>query len=254
MALGVARLITGAALAIVVLAGGASSASGQGKRSALVAGVADRDTGQPLEGAEVVLPALNRIARANAMGEATIPAVPNGAVHVRVRRLGYSPLELDIAVAGDTTGVVFRLERVPTRLAESRTEVTALSPALRDVAVRRNQGFGRYLDETTLSAVAEQDFNLVVSSRLPGMTLVPGPASKPVIASSRPELTPTGIRYCPVQIYLDDRLLGLEDQDLIRTWDLAVVEHYEPGQVPARYRATATEYKCGVLLLWSKPF
>jgi hypothetical protein len=104
-----------------------------------------------------------------------------------------------------------------------------------------------------LAAEGDRDFNHVVTARLPGLLLVPGPSGKSVITSSRPELTLNGIRYCPVQIYLDDKLLGLEDQEWIRTWDLAAVEHYEAIQVPARYRSTTTEYKCGVLLLWSKP-
>jgi hypothetical protein len=240
-------------LGFVVALAAATNGAAQGKRSTLVAGVADRDTGEPLEGAEVVLPVLGRAARANSMGEAVLSALPAGAIHLRVRRLGYSPIEVDVAVSGDTTGIVFRLERAATRLAESRVEAEALSPTLRDVATRRRQGFGRFLDDSSLAAEGDRDFNHVVTARLPGLLLVPGPSGKSVITSSRPELTLNGIRYCPVQIYLDDKLLGLEDQEWIRTWDLAAVEHYEAIQVPARYRSTTTEYKCGVLLLWSKP-
>ena len=52
-----------------------------------------------------------------------------------------------------------------------------------------------------------------------------------------------------VAIYLDDMEIPKEEQSMIRTWDLAVVEYFTASQVPARYRTKG--YRC-VLLLWSK--
>src|SRR4051794_9874053 len=83
----------GRRVALIVLLGqlllgtGALGAQG-GRTSTLVAGVADAETGQPLEGAEVILLGVHRLARANVMGEAVIAGVPHGTQRVRVRRLG----------------------------------------------------------------------------------------------------------------------------------------------------------------------
>ena len=108
----------------------------QTRRSTIVAGVANRDTGEPLVGAEVVLPDLDRSARANALGEAVLPGVPLGRAQLRVRRIGYAPAEAQVMVSGDTVGVVFRLERLATKLGDVEVEAERLLPALRDVEVR----------------------------------------------------------------------------------------------------------------------
>ena len=52
-----------------------SVAVSQSRRSTIVAGVADRDAGEPLSGAEVVLVDSDRAARANALGEAVLAGV-----------------------------------------------------------------------------------------------------------------------------------------------------------------------------------
>jgi hypothetical protein len=218
------------------------------KRSTIIAGIADRDTGEPLSGAEIVLVDLDRAARANALGEAILTGVPAGRTRLRVRRIGYAPIETELAVAGDTTGAVFRLERVPAKLAEVVVEVDRLSPAMRDVAERRRQGFGRYLDAADLAAEGTRPFAFVAAYRFPGLLLLPG--TKPILGSARPELSPSGMSYCPVDVYVDDQYIGVNDQDTIRTQDLEIMEFYTAARVPVKYRTRT--YKCGVLLLWSK--
>jgi len=65
--------IAGACLGAVVSTIGVGTLGAQsGRTSTFVAGVADAETGQPLEGAEVILLGVHRLARANAMGEATL--------------------------------------------------------------------------------------------------------------------------------------------------------------------------------------
>jgi hypothetical protein len=75
-----------------------------------------------------------------------------------------------------------------------------------------------------------------------------------VLASTREQLQidprKPGVAACYTTVYLDDVLLPPEEQELIRGWDLAVVEYYDGLQVPVRYRTRA--YGCGVLPLWSK--
>lgn len=213
--------------------------------SVLVAGVADAETGQALEGAEVLLVGLHRLARANGMGEAILAGVPRGVQHVRVRYLGYTPAEVDLAFTSDTTGAVFRLPRAAMNLGEVKVTAEWMPPKMKDVAVRMKQGIGRFLTDEELAKDQDREFALTATTRFPGLTTVPDGLGHQLVASRRS----AGVSVCLVQIYLDGILLG-QDSDLVRTWDLATVEYYTGSQVPVRYRTGA--YGCGVLLLWSK--
>jgi hypothetical protein len=157
------------AASLIVLPGTLGAQRGT---STVVAGVADAETGQPLEGAEVIMVSLHRLARANAMGEAAVPEVPRGVQRVRVRRLGYAPAEVDLAIAGDTTGAVFRLQRTPVQLGTVRVESEWMPPRMRDVAVRRKQAIGRFLTDTDLDKDRDRDFHLTMTTRVPGLRTV----------------------------------------------------------------------------------
>ena len=218
----------------------------QSGSSTLVAGVADAETGQALEGAEVLLVKLHRLARANGLGEATISGVPRGIQRVRVRRLGYAPAEIDLAVTGDTTGAVFRLPRIATQLGEVKVEAPWVPPNIRDFEVRRRQGIGRFLMDVDLDKDRDRDFSLVTTTRFPGVMTVPDSTGHPLLVSRRS----AGVSLCPIQVWVDGVNLGREYGDWVRTWDIAAVEYYTGTQVPARYRTGG--YGCGVLLLWSK--
>src|SRR5688572_24121853 len=94
--------------------------------SVFVAGVADAETGQPLEGAEVLLLGERRVTRANALGEARLDGVPRGSQLVRVRMLGYAPAQITVKFERDTTGAVFRLTRSVTTLSTVTIEADRL--------------------------------------------------------------------------------------------------------------------------------
>jgi hypothetical protein len=66
------------AATVVIVDGSAITTLGaqRGGTSTFVAGVADAETGQPLEGAEDILLGVHRLARANALGDASIDGVP----------------------------------------------------------------------------------------------------------------------------------------------------------------------------------
>ena len=242
--------IAGACLGAVVGTIGVGTLGAQsGRTSTFVAGVADAETGQPLEGAEVILLGVHRLARANAMGEATLDQIPRGAQRVRVRKLGYAPSEVDIAMVGDTTGAVFRLQRSVTQLSAVKVEADEwVPPQMKDVEARRKQGIGRFLTDTDLDKDRDRDFPLVLTTRFPGLkTILDVQSSNRVLASTRGL---TGIAPCFVTVYLDGLDVPREDIELVRTWDLAAVEFYTADQVPVRYRTKS--YACGVVLLWSK--
>jgi hypothetical protein len=218
--------------------------------SVLVAGVADAETGAPLEGAEVILLSEHRLARANALGEAVLTGVPRGVHHVRVRLLGYAPAEVDLAFQSDTTGAVFRLPRVAQTMRGVRVEAEWIPPRMRDVEARRRQGLGRFLTDEQLDKERDREFSLVVTSHFPGLTMATGRDGRRRVARLSASATMGGLSTCYVSTYLDDVYLGDEDSDMVRTWDLAAVEYFTGASVPVRYRTR--DYGCGVLLLWSK--
>src|SRR5688572_14145103 len=154
------------------LGGTAPSLGAQGRTSVLVAGVADAETGQPLENAEVVLLGLRRLARANALGEARLDGVPHGTHRVRVRMLGYAPADVQLKFASDTAGAVFRLTRSPTTLAAVNVEADAIPSGLRDSERRRQRGIGRFLTAEELDENRDRDFGIRVVSHYPGLRLI----------------------------------------------------------------------------------
>jgi hypothetical protein len=237
------------AAVVATLAAATLGAQG-GKTSTLVAGVADAETGQPLEGAEVILTKMRRLARANGMGEATISSIPYGVQRVRVRRLGYSPSEVDLAVNGDTVGAVFRLQRTPTQLGAVKVEATWMPASMRDVEARRKRGIGRFLTEADLEKDRDRDFHLTMTTRVPGLKTLIGADGNRVLASTRDKLGMTGVSPCYVTLYVDGMIVDPKDSELVRTWDLAAVEFFQAAEVPVMYRNKP--YGCGVLLLWSK--
>ena len=223
-----------------------------GRISTFVAGVADAETGQPLEGAEVILLGVHRLARANAMGEATLDQVPRGPQRVRVRKLGYAPSEIYIAMVGDTTGAVFRLQRSVTQLGAVKIEAGEWTPPqMKDVEVRRKQGIGRFLNDVDLDRDRDRELPTVLTTRFPGLrTVLDLRSGNRVLASARDPGGAAGGTPCFVMVYLDGIAVPPEDMELVRTWDLAAIEFYTAAQVPVRYRAKS--YGCGVVLLWSK--
>jgi hypothetical protein len=193
---------------------------------------------------------VHRLGRANALGEAVIRDVPQGPQRMRVRRLGYAPAELDVAVVGDTSGAVFRLQKSAIQLGAVNIEAQALPARMKDYETRKKMGIGRFLTDVDLEKDRDRDFQLALTTRFPGLKTLIDNEGHRVLASTRDHLGMNGVSPCYTTIYLDDSMLERADADMIRTWDLAAVEYFSGDQVPARYRTK--EYSCGVLLLWSK--
>lgn len=150
----------------------------------LVAGVSDASTGQALEGAEILFPGLRRSGRTDALGEVKIAGIPTGTHRIRVRFLGYTAADTSLPFQGDTTGIVFRLER--TVVTMNTVEVSAPGPSrLRDFEARRRIGLGRYLTIDQLEKESNRDFGVVAMNRFPGLRVVHDGDGRPHIASMR---------------------------------------------------------------------
>lgn len=162
-----------------------SDARGQSApTTVLVAGASDAATGQALEGAEILLPTLRRSGRTDGLGEARIAGIPTGTHRIRVRILGYTAADVILPFQGDTTGIVFRLERAVVTM--NTVEVTAPGPSrLRDFEARRRMALGKFLTADQLEKESNRDFGIVAMTRFPGLRVVHDGDGRPHIASMR---------------------------------------------------------------------
>ena len=161
-----------------------ATAFAQGKNTVVVVGVADAASGEALKGAEILFPGLGRSIRTDGMGEVKIPDVPAGNHRIRVRFLGYVAADTLLPFQGDTTGIVFRLDRMAITL--NTVEVKGQSSSrLKDFEMRKRIGTGRYLTAVDLERDANRDFGIVAMSKFPGLKLIHDGDGRPHIASSR---------------------------------------------------------------------
>ena len=150
----------------------------------LIVNVGDDETGQALEGAEVLLPGLGRSARTSALGEAKIGSIPSGSHRIRVRFLGFAAMDTTLQFEADTAAVLFRLER--SVVAMDPVEVKASSPLrLRDFEMRRKIGSGKYLTAADLERDANRPFGIVAMTRFPGLHFVYDADGRPHVSSTR---------------------------------------------------------------------
>ena len=160
-------LLAGALLFAAGLATPYESARAQGN-TVVVVGVSDAATGQALQGAEVIFPELFRTGRTDGLGEARISGIPIGSHRIRVRFIGYSAADTVLPFQGDTTGIVFRLERNATKI--EGVEVKATGPSrLREFESRRLIGVGKYLTADELERDKDRSFGVVAMSAVPGI-------------------------------------------------------------------------------------
>jgi hypothetical protein len=150
----------------------------------LVVGVSDLATGHALQGAEVVFPELGRTGRTDGLGEARVGGIPVGSHRIRVRLIGYAAADTTLPFQGDTTGIVFRLERSAVTI--DAVEVKAEgSSRLREFEMRRLQGIGKFLTADQLEKEAHREFGMVAMTRFPGLQVVHDGDGRPHIASTR---------------------------------------------------------------------
>ena len=119
------RSLFAGAVALAMLAGVSASALAQG--ATVVTGRVINKTGDPIQGASVLVDATNYGAITAADGRYTInvPASRTGAASVTARLIGYRALRQTVSLTGARINLDFSLQSAPTQLSE--VIVTALS-------------------------------------------------------------------------------------------------------------------------------
>lgn len=234
----------------------------------VVVSVADAATGAPLPNAQVRIPGLGRLGRADWLGEVRLAGVARGRHTVEVRAMGYAASNITLDVKGDTVGAVFLLERVATALDTVKVSAQALSFAVpvggEQFEIRRKMGIGRFLVDSQLERLGTRDLSVALVTKLPGLRLAPADDGGSLLT-----LVPTMVdwdpkshmpRACVLKVYLDGAMYSdssVLSQLLPR--DLAGVEYYDIDEAPPQYRQSGAlggngvgARPCKVLLLWSK--
>ena len=235
-------------------------ASMRAQATTVVVGVADAGNGAPLPGAQIRIPSLGRLGRADWLGEVRLRDVPHGRYTVEVRAMGYAASDITLEATGDSVGAVFMLQRAATPLDTVRVVADRVSFALpvfrEQFEIHRKMGIGRFLVDSQLQRLGTRDLSVALMTVLPGLKLGPGPDG-----GSQWTLVPTGVsgeldpkthvmKPCGLSVYLDGAMYSdssVLNQLLPR--DLAGVEYYDITEAPPQYRRGGA---CKVLLLWSK--
>jgi hypothetical protein len=221
-------------------------------------GAFDEQSGEPIEGLEVIDLASGTTARTTKTGTVSLAFLTDGTSLVRLRKLGYAPMTMSVAISpADTSPLTIVMKRSAQELPAVVTKDSAspyISPALRgfDERMRAHLG-GQFVAESSLRKM-DSDVLSDVLRRFHGATLVRGGhfvstrKSKPgpVLRSVTPGLN------CYVAVYengIKRASLGPIDFDKVNVSDYAGVEFYAgPETYPAWI--SPTDNDCGVLLLW----
>ena len=248
------------------------SLSGARAQTATLVGSVSSDSAgaHAIAGAEVAIPALDKTTRTNFSGDYRFPGLPPGTYLVRLRSIGFAPVEDSVlVVAGQETIHDFVLsKRITTLPAVEATAKTPehLTPAMRIFEERRKRGFGHFLTAEDLRKLDRSNQRLSTILRaIPGTTLIPFNSKYYLGASreqdrlrrvraSRDPHAPTG---CWVAVYYDGlRIYQFGDEEApdmnaFEGREFEAIEYYAgPSQTPPELNMTGNG--CGVLVLWTR--
>lgn len=222
-------------------------------------GVFSAETGEPIEGAEVVDLFAHNTARTTKTGTVTLSFLPEGGSMIRVQKIGYQPVTMVVAVSpSDTVPLTIVLSSAAQTLPKMTTTDSApryTAPGLRAFEERRAKGFGYFIAEAELRKAENSKMTNVVR-RLPNINII-----CPRSGTRRGDCYATSMRQpqkyavlggeCPLDVYIDGAASTDNDLEKMRVNEYAGIEYYPGGgTIPAQYNRTGSS--CGVLLFWTR--
>ncbi|MEP6495864.1 MAG: hypothetical protein ABJF01_24505 [bacterium] len=212
-----------------------------------VLGVFDEQSGDPVEGVEITDILSKLTALTTKTGTVSLVFLPDGGAMVRIRKVGYQPITMPVAISAiDTVPVTIMLSAAVTSLPAVVSRESApvyRSPKLREFEARRKLGFGHFIPEADLRKFDNGPMQNALRG-IPGM----------MVACNRGSCVAMGSRAlnkCPVGVYIDGTLSVERDLTRFNVNDYAGVEFYAGGpSLPIEY--TTGKSACGALLLWTR--
>ncbi len=225
---------------------------------ALAGRVLSTDGERPLAGAQILFVASGTRVLSDSNGRFHLGGVAAGRHRIRVRLLGYAPVDMEVRIAaGDTVEVDALLEPLAQRLSTVRVD-----SSIPEVHRRFMQEFeerrafktgGHFLDYEFLRKNDTRELEALLTSTIPGLKEERG------IAVTRRN---GGMKtICPVQVVINERFEyrgfgGGFAINSLRTQDLLAVEFHGPASTPLRYGGTSIGKEggpqCGTLIFWTR--
>jgi hypothetical protein len=219
-------------------------------------GAYDAQNGEPIEGLEVIDVASGTTAFTTKTGTISLAFLPDGGSLVRLRKLGYAPLTMNVAISpADTSPLTIVMKRTAQALPAVVTKDSArryISPGLQGFEERRRAGFGHFIDDSTLRASEGRTMAYMVA-RLPGTTLQSGHLVSTRVATKGPVFSnKTPGLHCGVSVYLDGLLLTSAPDFTRETTDAYAGIEFYASNTTAPIWIGSSNSQCGVLLLWTR--
>jgi len=220
-------------------------------------GVYDGQSGEAIEGAEVI-DAFNHVsALTTKTGTITLVFLPDGGSLVQVKKIGYQPVTLLVQISpSDTVPVTVTLsvaaQTLPTVVTKDSSR-RYVSPALRAVEERRLLGYGHFLTETELRKHdSEKITNLVRGfSGLKIDCTKMGVHECRAVSVRHPNKYALQGGVCYVDVYVDGVLILENDLEKMPVNGIGAVEYYSGGStIPLQFNRTGSS--CGVLVFWTR--
>ena len=203
---------------------------------------------RPLAGAQIsIVDGPNT--RSNARGEWTLTDAPSGTRLLEVRAVGYYPERRAVDIVDSIAPVRVALTTFKSVLDTMKVSATrTIDMNMLGFQERRRSGMGRFLTPREIDArqpVVTSD----IFRSVPGLFL-----ERTVDAGENVMMRGIYEDRCVPAIYIDGRWMsGLTSGDLdgfIRPNNIAGIEVYRAGQVPARFQPELSG--CGSLVFWTK--
>ena len=243
-----ARLIAGAASVFwIVQPAGAQAPPTDAMHT--ITGVITDASGNAIEGVEVMLVrdsssvVAKSLAKSRADGSVIFENIPGGPVYMRVRRLGFRLVVVQIRPDTLAGRRPFRVVLQPAPVELASVEVDARSTqAMRDFDERRRKrGTGRFIDRAEILR-QRPAFTSDMLYNYPGMSVRPGRIGNSV-----------RVRGCKPAVWIDGvQAQGAELDEVTRPSDIDGIEIYSSWSgVPPQF-ADRGGRTCGAILVWTR--
>ena len=212
---------------------------------AAIRGTVRDSLGFPVAGASLMLTPGNRLAHVDSSGRFAARELPPGLYRVRVRSVGFAPLDTAIvARAGAVADLTLVMERLPVVLDTVVVKARALCPrfSLEGVLCRRGTTAGILLTHEDILA-KKPLFIADVLRDVDGFRVTVGKEGRDVIPTK-------GWRCTVVLVNGNARSLS---NPLPRVRDLYAVEVYQPEDMPPEYQHWYWRgaYPCTLVVIWT---
>jgi hypothetical protein len=249
------------------------SAAPTGRDTGTLTGiVVDSESGDPVDGAAVLLPGVGQTAISNPLGRFTFPSLPPGQIDLRVHRMGYADAtgQVEIAAGKATdTKVVLTIEPIaldPINVISVRRRIEL--PGLEDFERRYHSGRGRFvlegdiqdrsprrltevLWETGVDVIGDGRAIRIRRTRCAPMVYLDGIKLTHLSRGGGPPPPSGAYPFSRVAGASFEEVEAAEAVNLVDPMNVIAVEVYRgPAEIPGQY--IDSNSMCGVILIWTR--